>query len=194
MSKKNNNKQKSKKRNHTKRNPADVSVFKVVKDGDPRLLVVGVDVNIEDQLQLDVVKKLGRKMSRTLIKEKGVGIAHHQCNIEGDPLNVFVMRILETDKLVTIVNPRITYKGIKKEIGLEGCLSFPDKAFIVNRSKTITVKYYSLPDGKEIKKKFSGNQAIIFQHELQHLQGITIATEGEEFLPKNINTKLIANN
>ena len=67
---------------------------------------------------------------------------------------------------------------------VEGCLSYPDKNYFLKkkRYKRIRVVYYTYKDGKllRIKQSLSGEPSIIFQHETDHLKGITINMIGEE--------------
>lgn len=72
---------------------------------------------------------------------------------------------------VAIVNPEITYFSEEKVKDWEGCLSIPGIRGLVPRHKTIKVKYQTR-DGEEIENEFSDFIARIFQHELDHLDGI----------------------
>ena len=60
----------------------------------------------------------------------------------------------------------------------EQCLSVPDP-FEVERPKSITVKYYN-SEGEPIQKDFTGIRSRVFQHELDHLNGITIDMKGKK--------------
>ena len=70
-----------------------------------------------------------------------------------------------------MVNPVITDFSEAVDVEAEGCLSFPDMNGEVERSKWIKVEALSLK-GKKIKKKFTGWEARIFQHEYDHLDGV----------------------
>ena len=70
------------------------------------------------------------------------------------------------------INPQIdqTYKkSIQEEE--EGCLSIPEIRLIAERYDKIKVRYYDI-NGKKIKKTLKGFLSRVFQHELDHLNGI----------------------
>ena len=69
-----------------------------------------------------------------------------------------------------MINPKITEFSEAKDVETEGCLSFPDMSGDVERSKWVKVEAMSMK-GKKIKRKFSGWEARIFQHEYDHLDG-----------------------
>ena len=70
------------------------------------------------------------------------------------------------------INPQIDY-CTKKSIqeGEEGCLSIPEVRIIAERFDKIKIRYYN-KDGKKVKKTISGFMSRLFQHELDHLDGI----------------------
>jgi peptide deformylase len=74
-------------------------------------------------------------------------------------------------KLYVIVNPEIVEKSEEMVAGIEGCLSVPDLVGEVDRHEKITVKALNRR-GQPIKIKAEGWMARIFQHEMDHLDGI----------------------
>lgn len=70
---------------------------------------------------------------------------------------------------VILCNPEILqWSGM--EIGREGCLSLPDYTGNVMRAETVTVRFQTR-DGQETQLTFSGFEARIVQHEVDHLEG-----------------------
>jgi len=70
------------------------------------------------------------------------------------------------------INPQIDYFSNKSiQEGEEGCLSIPDIRLITERYDKIKVRYFN-DEGKKIKKPLSGFISRLFQHELDHLDGI----------------------
>ena len=61
-------------------------------------------------------------------------------------------------------------------MGDEGCLSFPDLWLKVKRPVNVKVKYHDI-DGVLVEKEFTGMSSRVFQHELDHLNGITFDTK-----------------
>ena len=70
------------------------------------------------------------------------------------------------------INPQIDHAS-KKSIqeGEEGCLSIPEVRLIAERFDKIKVRYYN-EEGKKIKKPLKGFMSRLFQHELDHLDGV----------------------
>ena len=78
----------------------------------------------------------------------------------------------------TFVNPVITQvKGF--ELSRETCSSIPDKTFIRPRHNDIQVMYQT-PLGKIESKRFMGAAAKVFQHEMDHLDGLLLSDIGLE--------------
>ena len=74
-------------------------------------------------------------------------------------------------KLYVIVNPEIVNRSDELVEGNEGCLSLPGYAGTVERHKAVTVKALNRR-GKPIKIKAHDWLARIFQHEIDHLDGV----------------------
>lgn len=108
----------------------------------------------------------------------GHAIAHTQVE-EVDPLRFFVTRDGDC-----IINPIITRHTKFEQQHLEGCLSYNDKPEVrVGRYYRVEVEYYvfdedAIDDGehKLIKKQdqLKGMPSYIFQHEIDHLNGLDI--------------------
>ena len=74
-------------------------------------------------------------------------------------------------RLYTVVNPEITRKSVDMEEGTEGCLSIPGYLGEVERHLAITVKAQNR-HGQPITLKLKDWTARIFQHEIDHLNGV----------------------
>ena len=70
-----------------------------------------------------------------------------------------------------LINPQIKKKSWKKELGEEGCLSFPGKFLTIKRSSKVIVIALD-KDGIPLTIKADGLLARAFQHEIDHLNGI----------------------
>jgi peptide deformylase len=97
------------------------------------------------------------------------------------PLFDFLCRIM--------VNPIITEFSEAKGIETEGCLSFPDMTGDVERPKWIKVESINLK-GRKMKKKFTGWEARIFQHEYDHLDGTVYIDRVSEEVRKEVQPTL----
>jgi peptide deformylase len=102
----------------------------------------------------------------TMSANGGIGLAANQVGLSQ---RIFVMNI--KDSMKEYVNPEILEfaEEIKDK---EGCLSFPGVFASVKRYNKIKVKAKTLM-GQDIEEELTGLDAICFQHELDHLNGIT---------------------
>lgn len=104
----------------------------------------------------------------------GVGLAAPQVN---QSKRVFAIHITEEDRQplsFVAINPKIVSHSVEKTYlaAGEGCLSVDrDVPGYVPRYTRITIKAFDL-DGNAFKKRLKGLAAIVFQHELDHLNGV----------------------
>jgi peptide deformylase len=121
-------------------------------------------------------------MVDTMRAAPGVGLAAPQVDV---PLRVIVVEFSEDPedeetppKLYTLVNPEIARASAEEELGTEGCLSIPGIVGDVERPLTVTVKGLNRR-GQSVKIKAGGWLARIFQHEVDHLNGILFVDQAE---------------
>jgi len=96
----------------------------------------------------------------------GIGVAANQVGV---PYRVFAMR--GAPENFVCFNPRIV-DSTTEEIALEeGCLSYPGLLVKIKRPKSIKVRF-AMPNGEVRTDTFTGMTARIFQHELDHLNGV----------------------
>ncbi|MEW5805715.1 MAG: peptide deformylase [Patescibacteria group bacterium] len=119
------------------------------------------------------IRQLVRQMKKTMKESRGIGLAAPQVGVN---LQIFVAQTYYQDegyqgKLYAIINPKIVSLSKQTDKMEEGCLSLPKIYGEVERPKKITIE--GLDEmGKKIKIKASGLLAKIFQHEIDHLNGI----------------------
>lgn len=122
------------------------------------------------------------EMVETMHQAPGVGLAAPQVNV---PLRVIVVEYPEKDdeedalaKLFMVVNPEITRFSNEVEFGTEGCLSIPGILGDVERAHSVSVKGFNRR-GQAVKIKANGWLARIFQHEIDHLDGVLFVDRAE---------------
>jgi peptide deformylase len=76
-----------------------------------------------------------------------------------------------TQELFVIINPEITWKSSRLTRGIEGCLSIPGWVGEVERHEAIRVKGLDRR-GRKISYRLNSYIARIFQHEVDHLEGV----------------------
>ncbi|HSH02962.1 MAG TPA: peptide deformylase [Anaerolineae bacterium] len=79
--------------------------------------------------------------------------------------------IPESHQLYVIINPEITWRSRQTTDGIEGCLSIPGYVGEVERHDEIRVRALNR-HGKRIRLKLKDWPARIFQHEIDHLDGV----------------------
>lgn len=136
----------------------------IVKDPDPVLRELAKPV---PKVTSNIVKLLN-DMADTMYDAGGVGLAAPQIGIQK---RVIVLDPHDGEtELIEFINPEIVHAD-GEQLGPEGCLSIPGLNGDVNRKLNITVKGWDR-DGKEVIVEASGYLARIFQHEIDHLNGI----------------------
>jgi len=112
------------------------------------------------------IKELVLNMTETMVKNQGIGLAASQI---GELKRIIVSQTENGPRV--FINPEIIKKSKETEIKEEGCLSFPELFLKIKRAKEIEVEFLNL-SGEKIKIKTEGLLARVFQHEIDHLNGI----------------------
>ena len=126
-----------------------------------------------DAAGTDGFETLCRRMTATVQAPRydGVGIAAPQVGISRRM--IAVQRFDKAGNPFEIyVNPVITRYGEQTSDCTEGCLSIPGRSEIVTRPSSITISYNDPGTFEEKTEAIEGFTAVIFQHEIDHLDGI----------------------
>lgn len=169
---------------------AQKKIIKIVQiqSGDPVLRDFAEPVALKE-ITSEKIKKAIEDMKNSLAKEEeGVAIAAPQIGI---PLRIFVVskKIFELldvqknskgkfDNLV-FINPEIIKLSKDKEIMEEGCLSVRDYYGKIKRSTKATVRAYD-ENGNVFERGGGRLLAQIFQHEIDHLNGILFTDSAKD--------------
>jgi len=153
----------------------------IVKYGDPVLRAKGARI----EAITEEIRNLARAMIETMREANGVGLAAQQV---GHALQLTVIDVtgaddrpstmlvdgkevdLEEWSPMVLLNP-VLELGPEKEMGAEGCLSFPNIVSDVPRSARVKAKAMLL-DGREVEFEAEGLLARALQHEVDHLNGV----------------------
>ena len=125
------------------------------------------------------LKQLAEDMMRVMHERDGVGLAANQI---GRLKRIFVAAY-EDDEYV-IVNPEIEERSETIEKDTEGCLSIPETRVEVERPTAVTVTGQDL-SGAPVRVEAEGLLARIFQHEIDHLDGVLILDRTDRESRKN---------
>lgn len=136
------------------------------------------DVDVFDQDLADLVDD----MIETMREAPGVGLAAPQVGISK---RIIVVEFGDEDddsipkQLYVMINPEIVKQSRDSVPGIEGCLSVPGLVGKVSRSSVVTVKGQDI-HGEPIKFRAQGWLARIFQHEIDHINGVLYTDRAED--------------
>jgi len=124
------------------------------------------------------VETLIDDMIETLRAAPGIGLAAPQVGVSQ---RVIIVEVAEESddpeappkppKLYAVVNPEIVRHSSETNVANEGCLSIPGYLGEVERYNTMTIKGLNR-HGVPLRLKAKGWLARVFQHEIDHLEGI----------------------
>ena len=172
----------------------------LIRNGDVNQRMYVIQTNVESELQIlkSVSKDIKPKtkdldilinrmyLAVTHPTDGGVGIAAPQVGI-----NRNVIWVQRFDKIgepfEVYINPKIVWKSELMRKGGEGCLSIPNQRGDVFRHYTIEIEYQD-KKGKKHSEIIEGFTAVIFQHEIDHLNGILFTDRLNEQENKSFQT------
>ncbi len=139
-----------------------MSIVKIRQIPDPVLKKVSKKVKNITPTEIKIIENL----TETLIHSNGLGLAAPQIGI----LKRIIVVYLE-DKPIPIINPTINELSTEEITDSEGCLSYTNMEALVPRKKKVLLKGFDI-NGKEIEIEGEDIIARLFQHEIDHLNGI----------------------
>ena len=137
----------------------------VIKAPDQRLRVKTKPVRKLNPGLIQTLKQMV-KLTKTFQDPEGVGLASTQIGLEE---SFFVAK--DQQKFILVINPKLLSNSKRTKSYFEGCLSIPGTWGQVKRYTNIKVSYQD-ETGKIIALSLTGVLAWIFQHEIDHLNGI----------------------
>jgi peptide deformylase len=151
------------------------------KLGDPVLRCPSKKANFKSDDLAGVVKK----MRETMKDVRGLGLAGPQIGVLK---RIFIYDL--GDGPETMINPEIVWKSEETIDDTEGCLSIPGHDMSVTRAAKIKIKGFGL-DGEEREVEAEGMTARVFQHEMDHLDGVMIIDRTSDEERREILKKMI---
>jgi peptide deformylase len=160
-----------------------ITMKDIIQDGHPTLRKVAEDVpmppsKVDQQILKSLLEYIQNSQDPRIAEQyelkPGVGLAAPQINISKKMIAVQTKDDKGEIKSFALFNPKILSHSLEKtylNTG-EGCLSVAEiiRGYVPRYSR-ITVQGYDI-NGKEIKLDLKGLLAIVFQHEIDHLQGV----------------------
>lgn len=113
--------------------------------------------------------QLAHDLAEVMIREGGIGLSANQLGLR---YRVFAIK---AEKVIVCFNPTIVDFS-QEQIALEeGCLSYPFLFVKIKRPRRIKVRYTE-PNGNVVTTTFDGLTSRVFQHELDHLNGVVFTS------------------
>jgi len=177
----------------------------IVQAGDRVLRETAKEISLAEIKSAKIKKILAQMTDALSVAKDGVALAAPQIGI---PLRIFIVLKEYTEnktaqelkeiqekktpkqnkpEIVVFINPKITKISKKKQAVKEGCLSVTGIFGTVSRAEKVTLEAYN-EKGEKFSRGASGLLAQIFQHEMDHLNGI-LFTDTAYNLEKLENTK-----
>lgn len=147
--------------------------FEVIKFPDERLKIISSEVDFEKDKEEFLQKFIDELVETMYSSPGGIGIASPQVGVHKRIIVVDARPNKKTTVnhgLVVLINPRIEYFEGNILIR-EGCMSVPDYTGNVERAYRVLVKGFDR-SFKEVEIETEGMEAVVFQHEIDHLNGI----------------------
>ncbi|MEW6202251.1 MAG: peptide deformylase [bacterium] len=146
-----------------------MALLEIKKDTDPVLKKQAKSIRKVD----DALRLLAQDMVETMIAANGVGLAGNQVGC----LKRVIIVMMDGAPQV-FLNPKIVKKSREAVPDDEGCLSVPGIAATVCRHECVRIHAQNL-DMNPVRLNAEGLLARIFQHEIDHLNGILILDRAE---------------
>ncbi len=146
----------------------------VLHEPDDRLRAVSQEIDTATILSPEM-QKLVVDLKETMQLEDGIGIAAPQVGMQK---RVIIVDLPDRGP-TAFFNPRILERSFKMIDSTEGCLSVPECSGLVKRHRGVTVHAWNA-EGVEETLKVVELSAIIFQHEIDHLDGILFIDRAEK--------------
>ena len=158
--------------------------FNIAQIGHPILRNKTKDIPI-NEIKSENTQKIIEKMIKTMRKHNGAGLAANQIY---EPIRICIIEVLDNPRykhlntipLKVLINPKVIIKKDSATFNsYEGCLSVPNLRGKVKRYNTINVTYYT-QDAKKITEDIKGLESIVYQHEIDHLDGYLFTDKVED--------------
>ena len=119
--------------------------------------------------------EFAQQLVKYMYDRNGVGIAANQVGV---PYRIFALR--GSPENFVCFNPKIVQLSEAEILLEEGCLTYPGLYVKVKRAQHLRVRF-TTPNGDTLTKQFTGITARIFQHEMDHLDGIIFYNKANRF-------------
>ncbi len=163
-----------------------MTVLKIAKLGNPVLRQVANAVDLQEVADPNgELQKFIDDMIDTMRQGGGVGLAAPQVNRS---IRVVVLEVKNNKRypgeapipVTALINPALSDFSAETALGWESCLSLIDFRGLVPRSTSVTLHAHDR-EGNKVEKRATGFEAVVLQHEIDHLDGKVFLDRMEDF-------------
>jgi peptide deformylase len=157
--------------------------MELINSNDPRLKQICPEFDFETGYMMEdgtvlQAKELYELLRDKLVEHKGVGLSAPQLGIM---TRVFVIGNPDApNEIIGVFNPMIVDYDEETVVYEEGCVSYPGLFIKIKRPRGIRVRYRGW-NGEAGTTRYEGYTARVFQHEYDHLNGITYQTRANRY-------------
>lgn len=157
--------------------------MELISSNDPRLKHICPEFNFDEGYTTPdgehyTAKQLYELLRDKMMEHKGVGLSAPQLGIM---TRAFVIgNPTEAKSIIGVFNPLIVDYDEETVVYEEGCLTYPGLFIKIKRPRSIRVRYRGW-NGEADTVRYEGYTARIFQHEYDHLNGITYQTRANRY-------------
>ena len=119
--------------------------------------------------------EFAHNLVKFMYDNNGIGLAANQVGV---PFRVFAMR--GQPENFVCYNPKIIQPSEMKIELEEGCLTYPGLLVKVTRPQHVRIRF-TTPNGETMTRQFTGMTARVFQHEIDHLDGIIFYNKANRY-------------
>ena len=130
------------------------------------------DLTYDKKDNYNDIEQFESDMIKLMVGNRGIGLAANQIGITKRFFAIGSDTFDKIQKPVIMWNPEIENESEEKTLDIEGCLSFPNVFLQVLRPKKVDVKWQD-KNGTTMRSTLDNYESKCFQHELDHLNGIT---------------------
>jgi len=157
--------------------------MELIKGTDPRLKQLCPEFDFETGYTMEdgtvlTAKQIYELLRDKMMEHKGVGLSAPQLGIMA---RVFVIGNPDApSEIIGVFNPMIVDYDEETVVYEEGCVSYPGIFMKIKRPRGIRVRYRGW-DGEAGTTRYEGYTARVFQHEYDHLNGITFHSRANRY-------------
>jgi peptide deformylase len=119
--------------------------------------------------------EFSKELVKFMYDSNGIGLAANQVGV---PYRLFAMR--GSPENFVCINPKVVMPGEDQVLLEESCLTYPGLIVKIKRPQHIRVRF-NTPNGDVRTDTFTGMTARIFQHEMDHLDGVVFYNRANKY-------------